>query len=123
MQYKSQFKNIQKFLKLCYNAIMNNDKVYSIDEIRKIIHDSKDYFEKKYFVDKFFLFGSYAKNLQTSHSDIDLLVTFKQPVDMFDFIDLQDYLTKLFNKKIDLGTYNSLKKFIKDKILKEAIVL
>ena len=42
---------------------------------------------------------------------------------MFDFIDLQDYLTKLFNKKIDLGTYNSLKKFIKDKILKEAIVL
>ena len=102
---------------------MNNDKVYSVDEIRKIIYESKDYFEKKYFVDKFFLFGSYAKNLQTSHSDIDLLVTFKQPVDMFEFIDLQDYLTKLFNKKIDLGTYNSLKKFIKDKILKEAIVL
>ncbi len=102
---------------------MKNEKIYTIDEIRQILQNSKDYFEEKYFVDKFLLFGSYAKNLQTSESDIDLLVSFKQPVDMFEFMDLQDYLTKLFNKKIDLGTSNSLKKFIKDKILKEAIVL
>lgn len=102
---------------------MKNEKIYTIDEIRQILQNSKDYLEEKYFVDKFLLFGSYAKNLQTSESDIDLLVSFKQPVDMFEFMDLQDYLTKLFNKKIDLGTSNSLKKFIKDKILKEAIVL
>jgi len=102
---------------------MNKEKVYTIEEIRQILHNSKDYFEEKFFVEKFLLFGSYAKNQQTSDSDIDLLVSFTQPVDMFDFIDLQDYLTKLFNKKIDLGTSNSLKKFIKDKILKEAIDL
>lgn len=102
---------------------MNKEKVYTVDEIRKILQNRKDYFEEKYFVEKFLLFGSYAKNQQTSDSDIDLLVSFSKPVDMFDFIDLQDYLAKLFNKKIDLGTLNSLKKFIKDKILKEAIVL
>lgn len=102
---------------------MNNEKVYTIDEIRDILQSKKKYFEEKYFVDKFFLFGSYAKNQQTPNSDIDLLVSFKQPVDMFDFIDLQDYLAALFNKKIDLGTFNSLKKFIKNKILKETIVL
>lgn len=102
---------------------MKNEKVYTIDEIRKVLQNSKDYFEEKYFVDKFFLFGSYAKNQQTPDSDIDLLVSFKQPVDMFAFIDLQEYLTRLFDKKIDLGTSNSLKKFIKDKILKEAIDL
>lgn len=102
---------------------MNKEKVYTIEEIRQILHNSKDYFEKNFFVEKFLLFGSYAKNQQTSDSDIDLLVSFTQPVDMFEFIDLQDYLTKLFNKKIDLGTSNSLKKFIKDKILKEAIAL
>ena len=32
-------------------------------------------------------------------------------------------LARNLNKKIDLGTSNSLKKFIKDKILKEAIIL
>ena len=102
---------------------MDNKKVYTIDEIRNIIKDNKDKFEKKYFVDKFLLFGSYANNCQTQDSDIDLLVSFKKPVDMFEFIDLQDYLANLFNKKIDLGTLNSLKEFIKDKILKEAIAL
>ena len=102
---------------------MNSDKIYTIEEIRKILQDSKSYIEEKYFVDKFFLFGSYAKNQQTSNSDMDLLVSFSKPVDMFEFMDLEEYLTMLFNKKIDLGTLNSLKKFIKDKILKEAIVL
>ena len=102
---------------------MNKEKVYTIDEIREILQGSMRYFEEKFSVDKFLLFGSYAKNQQTPESDIDLLVSFTQPVDMFDFIDLQDYLAQLFDKKIDLGTSNSLKKFIKDKILKEAIVL
>ncbi len=102
---------------------MKNAKVYTIEEIKEIIQKQKSYFEEKYFVDKFLLFGSYAKNQQTPDSDIDLLVNFRHPVDMFDFMDLQDYLSKLFGKKIDLGTPNSLKRFIKDKIFKEAIVL
>ncbi len=102
---------------------MKNKKVYTIEQIKKILNDNKNYFAEKYFVDQFLLFGSYAKNQQTADSDIDLLVNFTQPIDMFDFIDLQDYLSKIFNKKIDLGTSNSLKKFIKDKILQEAIVL
>ena len=102
---------------------MASEKIYTIDEIKNLLRESKDYFEEKYFVDKFMLFGSYAKNQQTSESDIDLLVSFTKPIDMFDFIDLQDYLVNLFNKKIDLGTLNSLKQFVRDKILKESIVL
>ena len=102
---------------------MNNEKVYTIEEIKSILQNSKDFIEEKYFVENFLLFGSYAKNSQTAESDIDLLVNFKRPIDMFDFIDLQDYLSGLFNKKIDLGTKNSLKSFIKDKVLKEAIAL
>lgn len=102
---------------------MKNEKIYTIEEIRQIINENKNFFEQNFAVDKFLLFGSYAKNLQTPQSDIDLLVSFKKPVDMFEFIDLEDYLASLFNKKIDLGTSASLKKFIKDKILKEAIVL
>jgi len=99
------------------------EKIYTIEEIKNIIDINKNYFEEKYYVDKFLLFGSYAKNQQTSESDIDLLVSFTKPVDMFEFMDLQDYLANLFGKKIDLGTSNSLKNFVKEKILKEAIVL
>ncbi len=99
------------------------DKVYSIHEIKEIINSHKDFFEKQYCVENFLLFGSYAKNKQTVDSDIDLLVNFKHPIDMFDFIDLQEYLSKIFSKKIDLGTVNSLKEFVKNSILKEAILL
>lgn len=99
------------------------EKIYTIEEIKKIIDENKNYIEEKYFVDKFLLFGSYAKDKQTPESDIDLLVSFTKPVDMFEFIDLQDYLSGLFGKRIDLGTSNSLKKFVKSKILKEAITL
>lgn len=99
------------------------DKVYSIEEIKEIINSQKKFFEKNYCVESFFLFGSYAKNQQTKDSDIDLLVKFKQPIDMFDFIDLQEYLSKIFSKKIDLGTVNSLKDLVKSSILQEAIIL
>lgn len=102
---------------------MEQNKIYTIDEIKNILQNNKKFFEEKYFVDNFLLFGSYAKNLQTVDSDIDLLVNFKKPVDIFDFIDLQEYISNLFNKKIDLGTPNSLKNFIKDKILQEAVAL
>lgn len=102
---------------------MQDDKIYSVEEIRNILNEHKDFFETKYFVQNFLLFGSYAKNQQTQASDIDLLVNFTQPIDMFDFIDLQDYLTGIFNKRIDLGTLNGLKSFVKSSILKEAIAL
>ena len=102
---------------------MEQNKIYTIDEIKNILQNNKKFFEEKYFVDNFLLFGSYAKNLQTVDSDIDLLVNFKKPINIFDFIDLQDYISNLFNKKIDLGTPNSLKNFIKDKILQEAVAL
>lgn len=102
---------------------MGNSRVYTIEEIKSILKEHQEIFENNYSVKNFLLFGSYAKNKQTSDSDIDLLVNFKQPVDFFEFIDLQDYIAGLFNKKIDLGTIGSLKEFVKDKILKEAIVL
>jgi len=100
-----------------------NNKIYSISEIKETLNQHKKFFEEKYFVENFLLFGSYAKNQQTIDSDIDLLVNFKQPIDMFDFIDLQNSLTEIFQKKIDLGTVNSLKSFVKNSILSEAIAL
>ncbi len=99
------------------------DKVYSIEEIKEIIDSHKNFFRQKYFVEEFFLFGSYAKNQQTANSDIDLLVKLSEPIDMFEFIDLQENLSKIFNKKIDLGTINGLKNFVRNTVLKEAIAL
>ena len=100
-----------------------NAKIYSIDEIKNIIKNNEKFLKDKFKVSKFFLFGSYAKGQQTPQSDIDLLVDFSNIVDMFELIELQDYLQDLFQKKIDLGTKNGLKSFVKKTILNEAISL
>ncbi|MDD3014575.1 MAG: nucleotidyltransferase family protein [Candidatus Gastranaerophilales bacterium] len=102
---------------------MTTDKVYSIEEIKGKIKEQESFLKQKYHASKFLLFGSYAKGEQTPDSDIDLLVEFQETVDMFEMIDLQEYLCKLFDKKVDLGTPKGLKSFIKNIILKEAIAL
>ena len=98
-------------------------KIYSIEEIRSLISEHKNELNENFHVSNFLLFGSYAKNEQTENSDIDLLVNFQKPIDMFKFMDLQEYLSELFGKKVDLGTPNSLKPYIKSIILGEAISL
>lgn len=102
---------------------MKNDKIYSINEIKELIKENESYLKEAYSVERFFLFGSYAKGQPTKTSDIDLLVDFSSTIDMFKMVDLQEYLKKIFGKEIDLGTKNGLKKFIKNSILNEAIAL
>ena len=67
------------------------------------------------------LFGSVARDDATSTSDVDLLVEFNRPVGYFGLFALQDYLEKLLGCPVDLGTPDSLKPYIKDRILGELI--
>jgi uncharacterized protein len=73
-----------------------------------------DYFTDKP-VNKVFLFGSYARNEATEHSDIDLLLEIdytQKKVDLFDLYDWTEDLQKLFNHKVDLIPSDSLSPFI-----------
>lgn len=100
----------------------HSDKTYTIEEIKNIIDSNGDTLKSKYKAVKFYLFGSYARGEQTSKSDIDLLVEFSEPVG-FEFLDLKEELENIFKKTVDIGTPRSLKAFIKDKILSEAVAL
>lgn len=97
---------------------------YSVEEIKNKINLQRDILQQNFDVKNLFLFGSYAKGLQTDDSDIDFLVEFSSnDIDMFMMVDLQEFLKNLFGKKVDLGTPSGLKSFIKNKILNEAIRL
>ena len=56
-----------------------------------------------------------------STSDVDLLVEFNRPVGYFGLFALQDYLEKLLGCSVDLGTLDSLKPNIKERIMGEII--
>jgi predicted nucleotidyltransferase len=75
----------------------------------------------KFGVKSLLLFGSVARNEATTASDVDLLVEFNRPVGYFGLFALQDYLEKLLGCPVDLGTPDSLKPYIKERIMGELI--
>src|SRR5215213_2835811 len=67
------------------------------------------------------VFGSVARDAATAASDVDLLVEFDRPVGYFGLFALQDYLENLLGCSVDLGTPDSLKPYIKERIMGEIV--
>ncbi len=88
-------------------------------EIIKIIRNSKTEMESLYGVQRLGLFGSYVRDKQRKRSDIDILVTFNRNIDLFEFLDLRDYLESRLHAKVDLVMESALKPAIGKRILSE----
>lgn len=86
-----------------------------IDTIRK----SKPDLETQYGVQRVGLFGSYVKGQERKKSDIDILVAFSRDIDLFDFLDLREFLEDRLNSKVDLVMESALKPAIGKRILSE----
>lgn len=93
----------------------------TLNEIKKILVEQKTILEKKYKVEKIAVFGSYVRSEQKETSDIDILVEFSEPVGFFAFLDLEEYLSGLLGRKVDLVSKGALKPRIGQYILQEMI--
>jgi uncharacterized protein len=91
------------------------------DQVIHILADRRSELHKNYAVKSLALFGSVARDEARRDSDVDLLVEFSRPVGLFQFIGLQQYLESLLGCPVDLGTINSLKPYLKESVLREAI--
>ncbi len=92
-----------------------------LERIKKIIKEHKEELRSSYKVKEIGIFGSFVKGEEQKESDLDILVEFEQPVDLFTFLDLEEYLTKLINLKVDLVMKKTLKPHIGKKVLQEAV--
>ena len=91
----------------------------SLDEIKKILRGYKSVLKDKYHVNTLGIFGSYVRDEQAEDSDLDILVDFTAPISLFEFIDIEEELSKLLNVKVDLVSRNALKPYIGKRILNE----
>ncbi len=91
----------------------------NLNEIKKILEENKAELRKRFRVKKIGVFGSYARNEQKNKSDLDILVEFSEPIGLFEFMDLEDYLVDLVGVKIDLVSKKALKPNIGKQILSE----
>ena len=88
--------------------------------ILKLLADHQTELTSRYGVERTGLFGSYTRGQQTQKSDIDILVSFSKEIDLFDFIDLREYLEKTLQAKVDLVMESALKPAISKRVLAEA---
>lgn len=95
----------------------------SSNEVINALKEHKEELCKKYKIASIGIFGSYARGEEIPDSDIDVLVEYKTTPGFFVFLELEDELSKIFNKKIDLVTKPALKPLIKDQILKETVYI
>jgi predicted nucleotidyltransferase len=67
------------------------------------------------------LFGSCVRDEQTQASDVDILVEYKTPPGLFDFVRLKTALTELLGVKVDLVMKDALRPRIGERASREAI--
>jgi uncharacterized protein len=88
------------------------------EDIKRILVKNKGIL-KKYKVNKIGIFGSFATGKTKKRSDVDLLVEFDDMIDLFDFVHLNEEIQQILKSKVDLVTPDTIKPYIKPKILKE----
>jgi len=78
---------------------------------------------KRHNVKKAALFGSYVRGEAKEGSDIDILVELDEDVSLLDFAGIKIELEEATGKKVDLVEYETIKPLLRDRILKEQVVL
>ena len=87
--------------------------------LKVIIQDTLE----KHGVIKAALFGSIVRNDARDDSDIDLLVEFGPGKSLLDLARLKLELESLLGRKVDIVTYRSLHPLLKDRILKNQVII
>jgi len=95
----------------------------SLDEIKEIIKKHKDELKEKYSVKEIGIFGSFVRGEAKEDSDIDILVEFEKPIGLFKFLELEEYLSNLIGRKVDLVSKKALKPHIGKHILEEVVTV
>lgn len=73
------------------------------EQALELLRENLSFLATEFGVKRIGLFGSYAKGTFTEHSDVDVIVEFERPIG-FKFIELTEYLERLFGRKVDVLT-------------------
>jgi len=90
------------------------------ETILNYIHLHLDEMRKRFSVSRIGLFGSYARDVATPASDIDILIEFINPT-YDNYMDLKFFLEDLFQGPVDLVMLDTIKPRLKPYISQEVV--
>ncbi|MBO1049447.1 MAG: nucleotidyltransferase family protein [Dolichospermum sp. DEX182a] len=83
-----------------------------------------NHFCQSYSIRKLSLFGSVLRDDFTKESDVDVLVEFEPgKTPGLDIITMEDELSSIINRQIDLRTLADLSRYFREQVLIEAMVI
>ncbi len=92
----------------------------TLKDIESILRQCKQDLAQRYPIKSIAIFGSYARNEQSSDSDLDLLVEINGKIGSR-FIDLADEIEQLTGMKVDLVSKNGIEEKYLNSIKNELI--
>ena len=97
----------------------------TLEEIRAMIRTFVPELRRDFGVTSIELFGSYVRGEQDDRSDLDVLVEFDpdRNLSLFDLVGLQLELSDWLGIRVDLVEKRSIKPALRDRILREAVLL
>lgn len=90
---------------------------------KRILRQHLPEVQKRYCVKSLGIFGSYVRGKQKPKSDLDVLVKFETAPSLFQYVELENYLSELVGIKVDLVHRKTLKPAIGQRILAEVVPL
>jgi hypothetical protein len=81
----------------------------------------KEDLKNLYGIERIAIFGSAARGEDTPSSDIDIVILQMRKKNGFTIARAKKFLEEKLNRKVDLGLYDSLNPFIKERIKKDMI--
>ena len=93
----------------------------TFEKLKDTLAEHKQELRDRFKVEEIGIFGSYVRKEQKKKSDLDVLVSFSETIDLFTFVELENYLSDVLGVKVDLVMKDSLKPRLKDRILNEAV--
>jgi predicted nucleotidyltransferase len=71
------------------------------------------------------IFGSFVREEQTPKSDVDIAIEFEKTKgkSLLDLLHAENELSKIFNRKVDLGIFSSLSPYVIDDVKKEMHII
>lgn len=91
------------------------------EDIREELAALKPQLQERYPIDDLGVFGSYARGEQQPDSDLDVIVTFEEPVTLFDLVRLEEELTRRLDITVDLVTGDSLKPRVATRVAEDVV--
>jgi predicted nucleotidyltransferase len=98
-------------------------RMETLKRIQQVLEDHKEYLKEKYKVKEIGIFGSYVRGEEGKKSDLDILIDFYEKPDLFEFTEIEEYLSNILGIKVDLVMKSALKPYIGKYILKEVVYL